>query len=222
MYVLDYSLNMMTLLALSLAIGLLIDDAVVVRETITHRLERGEDPMSARLQRHAGRRPRGARHHAHPRGGVRPGGLHDRHRRPVLPAVRHHHLGGGAHLAVRRLHPRPDALGAAGPGQRMAGVHQRENAVAAAIRRFLDGSERVYAGILRWVLGHKRVDPGHHPGRAGGVLRRGAAGWAWTSSQRRTARSSSSQLDPAGRLEPGADGGCARRRPSSCCTRIPR
>ncbi len=42
MYALNYTLNLSTLLALSLAIGLLIDDAVVVREAITHRLERGE------------------------------------------------------------------------------------------------------------------------------------------------------------------------------------
>ncbi len=47
MYVLGYTLNQMTLLALSLAIGLLIDDAVVVREAITHRLELGESPRSA-------------------------------------------------------------------------------------------------------------------------------------------------------------------------------
>jgi hydrophobe/amphiphile efflux-1 (HAE1) family protein len=47
MYVLGYSLNQMTLLALSLAIGLLIDDAVVVREAITHRLEQGESPEQA-------------------------------------------------------------------------------------------------------------------------------------------------------------------------------
>lgn len=47
MYVLGYTLNQMTLLALSLAIGLLIDDAVVVREAITHRLDRGEDPATA-------------------------------------------------------------------------------------------------------------------------------------------------------------------------------
>jgi hydrophobic/amphiphilic exporter-1 (mainly G- bacteria), HAE1 family len=47
MYVLGYTLNQMTLLALSLAIGLLIDDAVVVREAITHRLEQGESPESA-------------------------------------------------------------------------------------------------------------------------------------------------------------------------------
>ncbi len=47
MFVLGYTLNQMTLLALSLAIGLLIDDAVVVREAITHRLDKGEDPASA-------------------------------------------------------------------------------------------------------------------------------------------------------------------------------
>ncbi|MFT3840407.1 MAG: efflux RND transporter permease subunit [Myxococcaceae bacterium] len=42
-----FTLNQMTLLALSLAIGLLIDDAVVVREAITHRLDQGEDAHSA-------------------------------------------------------------------------------------------------------------------------------------------------------------------------------
>ncbi|MDB5219677.1 MAG: multidrug efflux transporter, partial [Myxococcaceae bacterium] len=49
MYLLHFSLNMMTLLALSLAIGLLIDDAVVVRENIQKHLERGEDPRTAAL-----------------------------------------------------------------------------------------------------------------------------------------------------------------------------
>lgn len=50
MYLLKFSLNMMTLLALSLSIGLLIDDAVVVRENIAKHLERGEDPRSAALK----------------------------------------------------------------------------------------------------------------------------------------------------------------------------
>lgn len=49
MYALGYSLNMMTLLALSLAIGLLIDDAVVVRENIFKHLERGKPPWQAAL-----------------------------------------------------------------------------------------------------------------------------------------------------------------------------
>lgn len=49
MYLLGYSLNMMTLLAMSLAIGLLIDDAVVVRENIYKHLELGKPPKQAAL-----------------------------------------------------------------------------------------------------------------------------------------------------------------------------
>ncbi len=47
MSLLGYTLNQLTLIALSLAIGLLIDDAVVVREAITHRLELGQAPAIA-------------------------------------------------------------------------------------------------------------------------------------------------------------------------------
>jgi hydrophobe/amphiphile efflux-1 (HAE1) family protein len=50
MYALGFTLNMMTLLGLSLAIGLLIDDAVVVRENIFKHLERGEPPREAALR----------------------------------------------------------------------------------------------------------------------------------------------------------------------------
>ncbi len=67
MYLLNFSLNMMTLLALSLSIGLLIDDAVVVRENIAKHLERGEDPQTAALKgtkEIATGRPR---HHPHGR-----------------------------------------------------------------------------------------------------------------------------------------------------------
>lgn len=47
MYALGFSLNMMTLLGLALAIGLLIDDSIVVRENIVKYLERGADPVTA-------------------------------------------------------------------------------------------------------------------------------------------------------------------------------
>ncbi len=47
MYFLGMTLNMLTLMALSLAIGLLIDDAIVVRENIVRHLERGEDHFTA-------------------------------------------------------------------------------------------------------------------------------------------------------------------------------
>ena len=44
-----FSLNFMTLLGLSLAIGVLIDDAIVVRENIVRHMERGETRMKAAL-----------------------------------------------------------------------------------------------------------------------------------------------------------------------------
>jgi multidrug efflux pump subunit AcrB len=50
MYAFGYSLNMMTLLGLSLAIGLLIDDSIVVRENIVKHLEQGADPTTAAIQ----------------------------------------------------------------------------------------------------------------------------------------------------------------------------
>lgn len=42
-----FTLNMMTMLGLSLSIGILIDDAIVVLENIYRRMEEGEEPMQA-------------------------------------------------------------------------------------------------------------------------------------------------------------------------------
>ena len=48
MSVLGYTVNMITLLALSLSVGLLIDDAIVVRENIFRHMDKlGQDPMKA-------------------------------------------------------------------------------------------------------------------------------------------------------------------------------
>ena len=47
MYFLNMTLNMLTLMALSLAIGMLIDDAIVVRENIVRHMEHGEDHYTA-------------------------------------------------------------------------------------------------------------------------------------------------------------------------------
>lgn len=45
-----FTVNIMTLLALSLAVGLLIDDAIVVRENIFRHIEMGADPMTAAIK----------------------------------------------------------------------------------------------------------------------------------------------------------------------------
>lgn len=42
-----FTINIMTLLALSLSVGLLIDDAIVVRENIFRHIEMGKDPVTA-------------------------------------------------------------------------------------------------------------------------------------------------------------------------------
>ena len=47
MYALNFTLNMMSLLALSLAVGLLIDDAIVVIENIYRHMQEGATPMEA-------------------------------------------------------------------------------------------------------------------------------------------------------------------------------
>jgi HAE1 family hydrophobic/amphiphilic exporter-1 len=45
-----FTLNVITLLALSLSVGLLVDDAIVVRENIWRHIEKGEDPKTAALK----------------------------------------------------------------------------------------------------------------------------------------------------------------------------
>ncbi len=47
MYAFDFSINILTLLAIVLATGLVVDDAIVVMENIYRRVERGENPIEA-------------------------------------------------------------------------------------------------------------------------------------------------------------------------------
>lgn len=49
MYAFDFTLNLMTLLAMSLVIGILVDDSIVVLENIYRHLEMGERPRKAAL-----------------------------------------------------------------------------------------------------------------------------------------------------------------------------
>lgn len=49
MYAFGFTINVMTLLALSLAVGLLVDDAIVVRENIFRYLEKGKNAIDAAI-----------------------------------------------------------------------------------------------------------------------------------------------------------------------------
>jgi len=47
LWVLGFSINLLTLLALVLSIGIVVDDAIVVLENVYHRIEEGEPPLAA-------------------------------------------------------------------------------------------------------------------------------------------------------------------------------
>lgn len=154
MYLLDYSLNQMTLLALSLAIGLLIDDAVVVREAITHRLEHGETPFDAASK------------------GTADVALAVLATTLSLVAVfvpvafmpgivgqffKQFGLTMSCAVLISlfvsfTLDP---MLSARFVKQRKPGEVRKENAVAGFFRRTFEATERGYERILRWVIGNK-------------------------------------------------------------------
>ncbi|MBX7223877.1 MAG: efflux RND transporter permease subunit [Blastocatellia bacterium] len=50
MYVLGYSLNNLSLMALTLSVGFVVDDAIVMLENVVRRMEHGEDAMTATLR----------------------------------------------------------------------------------------------------------------------------------------------------------------------------
>jgi HAE1 family hydrophobic/amphiphilic exporter-1 len=50
MYLLDYSLNNLSLMALTLAVGFVVDDAIVVLENIVRHMEHGEKPYEAAVK----------------------------------------------------------------------------------------------------------------------------------------------------------------------------
>jgi multidrug efflux pump subunit AcrB len=159
MFLLGYTLNQMTLLALSLAIGLLIDDAVVVREAITHRLDQGEEPFEAASR------------------GTRDVGLAVLATTLTLVAVfvpvafmpgivgqffKQFGITISAAVLISlfisfTLDPMLSARLVKGrkPGEAVV-----DNAVARAIRRGLEATERAYERLLGWVLTHKIATAG--------------------------------------------------------------
>ena len=90
MYLLGYSLNNLRLMALTIATGFVVDDAIVMIENIARHIEEGEPPMRGGAQgRHADRL-----HHHLADGladrGADPAAVHGRRGRPPVPRVRRH------------------------------------------------------------------------------------------------------------------------------------
>ncbi|MCK7485737.1 MAG: efflux RND transporter permease subunit [Bacillus subtilis] len=78
---LGFSINVLSLLGLVLAIGIVVDDAIVVVEAVMHHIEHGMTPKEATLQGDGGGVGAGRGHRPHPGRGVRAGRLHGRHHR---------------------------------------------------------------------------------------------------------------------------------------------
>jgi HAE1 family hydrophobic/amphiphilic exporter-1 len=102
-----FTINVLSLLGLVLAIGIVVDDAIVVVEAVQVNIEKGMTPKEATIQGHERGDRAGHRHHPGAGGRVHPGGRHGRHHRPALSAVRHHRgrIGGFSSINALTLSP---------------------------------------------------------------------------------------------------------------------
>ena len=93
MYLAGFSLNNLSIMALTIATGFVVDDAIVMIENIARYIERGDDPKEASLKRQpADRLHRGVAHRVADRR-ADPAPVHERRRRPPVQRVRRHALG---------------------------------------------------------------------------------------------------------------------------------
>ena len=110
LYATGNTLNIVSLSALSISIGMVVDDAIVVLENVTTHIERGADPRQAAVRRHRRGGRVSYRLHTHAYRGVLPADTRHRHDRRALPSTGldgHHHDDYLHHL---RSLAHPDAL----------------------------------------------------------------------------------------------------------------
>ena len=108
MLALGFSLNLLTLLAMVLAIGLVVDDAIVVVENVHRHIEEGKTPLQASLHRRARDRRAGDRDDDHAGRGLCADRLPHRPHRHAVPRVRLHAGRRGDHLGRRGADPVAD------------------------------------------------------------------------------------------------------------------
>jgi hypothetical protein len=123
MYALGFSLNNLTLMALTISTGFVVDDAIVMIENITRYVEQGEKPLPAALKgaEQIGFTIMSLDHFADR--GAHSAVVHGRHHRPPVPRVRDHLERHHPDLRVRFADAHPHAVRAiaAAQGRRRAG-----------------------------------------------------------------------------------------------------
>ena len=165
MYLCGFSLNNLSLMALTIASGFVVDDAIVMIENISRYIEKGEQAAGGRAQGLG----RDRLHHRVADGiadrGADPAAVHARGGRPPVPRIRHHagdldpDLGGGVADpgadAVRQ-----DAALARGDEQarRQSAIARRaEQRLQPADRAATIACSRGCSSIRRWCCGSRRA-----------------------------------------------------------------
>ena len=87
MTVMGYTLDNLSMMALVLSIGFVVDDAIVMLENIVRHSEMGESAARGRIQRIAGNRVHDSVDDAVAGGGIHSRSVHGRHSGPVVPGV---------------------------------------------------------------------------------------------------------------------------------------
>ena len=110
MYLCDYSLDNLSLMALTVSVGFVVDDAIVVIENIVRFIEDGDAPLEAALKGRAPDRVHGGVHQPVAGRGVHPDPVHGRAHRAVVPRVRGDADRRHPHFRVGLADPHADAL----------------------------------------------------------------------------------------------------------------
>ena len=162
MYLLGYTVDNLSLMALVLAVGFVVDDAIVMLENIVRHLEMGESVMEAALQRLAGNQLHHSLHDPLARRGLHSRAFHGRHSGPAAARIlRDHHVGGPgvgrglAHADAHAVQPLPAPRQAGGARLSVQPFRARLPGHAGRLRLELAEGPAV-------PVRHLPVLPGHH------------------------------------------------------------
>ncbi len=153
MYLLGYSIDNLSLMALTVATGFVVDDAIVVVENISRHLEDGMMPLEAALRGRRGDRLHRAVHQHLAVRRVHPHPAHGRHRRPAVPGIRGDPVGGHPHVHGGLPHRHAHDV-------RQAAAAPSKSGTAGSSRPASGGSSGSWGSTkprLAWVLRHQFV-----------------------------------------------------------------